>query len=108
MSVMHLWYLINVGKDSPIIQCKKVLRGTGYIIKSMSRVAAHPMAPEVLHVMSYSHTCMEDDCEGAGYTDTHHADIRTCTSCCPISLELYKMPLRNVRDEARQRGLTEQ
>ena len=41
-----------MGKDSPIIQCRKVLRGTGYIIKRMSSVAAHPKAPEVLHVMA--------------------------------------------------------
>lgn len=48
MYLSHLWYLISVGKDSPIIQCKKVLRGTGYIISRMSRVAAHPRAPDVL------------------------------------------------------------
>ena len=87
----HLWYLINVGKDSPIIQCKKVLRGTGYIIKSISRVAAHPIAPEVLRVISFSESCTQDGCECPGYTDMHHTDIHTCTSCCTMTFELYKM-----------------
>ena len=57
---------MRVGKDSPIIQCRKVLRGTGYIMRRMSRVAAHPRAPEVL---TY-------------HNNTRHAShLALCTRC---------------------------
>lgn len=38
----YLWYLMRVGKLVPVSQCRKLLRGTGYISSMMLRQQAHP------------------------------------------------------------------
>ena len=38
----YLWYLMRVGKLVPVSQCRKLLRGTGYMSSMMLRQQAHP------------------------------------------------------------------
>ncbi len=46
----YLWYFMRVGKLVPVSQCRKLLRGTGYISSMMLRQQAHPHPAPTLYI----------------------------------------------------------
>ncbi len=76
----YLWYLIRVGKLVPVSQCRKLLRGTGYISSMMLRQQAHPHPAPTLQ----THPGIKDSSRlSSERKSANRADARPWHNCYP-------------------------